>query len=46
MSILRKNQFRQNCFRRYIIPDGVVEIGEMAFRECFNLKEVHIPCSV
>ena len=36
-------QHKQIC---YTIPDGVVEIGNLAFRGCTELETVHIPDSV
>ena len=31
---------------QYVIPDGIMEIGSLAFQGCYNLKEVTIPASV
>lgn len=35
-----------NLLEEYVIPDNVTKIGELAFKDCTNLKSITIPDSV
>lgn len=41
-----KNAFRGSDITSITLPDGLLEIMEDAFRECFNIKSIIIPSSV
>ena len=46
-SFITKKQFmsRKDLFE-YVIPDGILEIGDWAFADCDNLQMLSFPISV
>ena len=46
INIIKASTFRNTYIREIVIPEGVTEIGERAFRNCGKLTSVTIPSTL